>query len=390
MLSCDVISDLMPAYRSREASEETRRLVEEHLRECSICRMAFGDESKVKESLQGLNVEWKQGNGGRFLITTRRWAFAIGSCVLLFFNLFLAAFGSIMVGSVGITLPEIPNPLFVWLSCMAVLGIVYALLILWRDKIKNRVRTHDLLISFFTGVPLLIMALILLHVISIRDTWSILFAVTLFLTALIITFILLARLPYMTIVTLTVLLLINGILLGSIVFGVVGLGDFSIEKPVELGHPKEGMALEDAVRIDMTPLEFEWIQSEEVPYVDNIAVGRHAKAVRATYAESKDRVFLTVIQFDEFTKAESFIDAWDNTVGEIQAFGLELHLPGLLGEGRILRFYDVRRRRAYSAWHTEKWVIVIEVPGAMSKAGRIAHDVKELVVSHYRELDTAR
>lgn len=37
-LSCDVINDLLPLYHDEVCSEDTRKLVEEHLNECEVCR----------------------------------------------------------------------------------------------------------------------------------------------------------------------------------------------------------------------------------------------------------------------------------------------------------------------------------------------------------------
>ena len=37
-LSCDVINDLLPLYHDEVCSEESKRIVEEHLKECENCR----------------------------------------------------------------------------------------------------------------------------------------------------------------------------------------------------------------------------------------------------------------------------------------------------------------------------------------------------------------
>ena len=38
-ISCDVIRDLLPLYAEDLASEDSRKLVEEHLRACDDCRL---------------------------------------------------------------------------------------------------------------------------------------------------------------------------------------------------------------------------------------------------------------------------------------------------------------------------------------------------------------
>lgn len=48
-LSCEVIADLMPLVRDQVASEESERLVTEHLRECADCRREF-EEMDMKET----------------------------------------------------------------------------------------------------------------------------------------------------------------------------------------------------------------------------------------------------------------------------------------------------------------------------------------------------
>lgn len=37
-LSCEIIQDLLPLYEEKLCSEASREAVEEHLKECSICR----------------------------------------------------------------------------------------------------------------------------------------------------------------------------------------------------------------------------------------------------------------------------------------------------------------------------------------------------------------
>ena len=39
-ISCNVIQDIMPLYVDEIVSEDTKKLVEEHLKECEDCRKA--------------------------------------------------------------------------------------------------------------------------------------------------------------------------------------------------------------------------------------------------------------------------------------------------------------------------------------------------------------
>ena len=38
MMKCEIIKDLIPLYLDKVCSEDSRKLVEEHLAECSECR----------------------------------------------------------------------------------------------------------------------------------------------------------------------------------------------------------------------------------------------------------------------------------------------------------------------------------------------------------------
>lgn len=38
MMKCEIIRDLIPLYLDKVCSEDSRKLVEEHLAECSECR----------------------------------------------------------------------------------------------------------------------------------------------------------------------------------------------------------------------------------------------------------------------------------------------------------------------------------------------------------------
>ncbi len=88
MIGCEVIQDLLPLYEDDCCSEQTRKLVEEHLRECDICGKKYNHyKVELPENEVSNEVEAKQIQSGvkRFI----RWKKAgIASlCVVL-----LAAF----------------------------------------------------------------------------------------------------------------------------------------------------------------------------------------------------------------------------------------------------------------------------------------------------------
>lgn len=73
-INCNVIGDLLPLYVDGAASEDTKKLVEEHLAECEVCKKAAEDMGKelvlpVHETvtaaetsfLQKMKKTWKKG-----------------------------------------------------------------------------------------------------------------------------------------------------------------------------------------------------------------------------------------------------------------------------------------------------------------------------------------
>ena len=47
-ISCNVIQDIMPLYVDEIVSEDTKKLVEEHLKECEDCRKRTVSEIKTQ------------------------------------------------------------------------------------------------------------------------------------------------------------------------------------------------------------------------------------------------------------------------------------------------------------------------------------------------------
>jgi predicted anti-sigma-YlaC factor YlaD len=387
MLSCEVISDLMVVYASGEASAETRRLVEEHLAQCPACREAFGKESMVEEELAELQPGQEPTNGRRFIARTRRLFFAIGVGVLTLFACVLVAFERMVMEEIaGIPLSHLPGHTLLWLAVAAILAAVYVALLLWRGRKEQRTTPVELLLSLVTGLPFLGLALATYHVIGVGSPLVALVAVLLLLGALCITFLLLPRLSYMILTAVIVLFLMNGLLVGRAVAGVVALGDLSWQTPAELGHPPKGVAVEKAVQVDLTSLGLEWTESAEVTWIDNVWIGLEAEAVQATYEGNGRQAFLTIVKFESSQEADQFFLAWKDTVSAgVGLTHFEINLPGLPGQGRIMRTYSAQAAQAYSAWQTEEWVTIVEVPDAFPRATPLSQDVKELVANSYRD-----
>ena len=71
-ISCKIIEDLLPLYHDGVCSEESRRLVDEHLPQCESCRAVLNGimaEMEVpqeagddKKALEGIRSKWKNSN----------------------------------------------------------------------------------------------------------------------------------------------------------------------------------------------------------------------------------------------------------------------------------------------------------------------------------------
>ena len=52
MTNCNIVRDLLPLYLDGETSEETAKMVEEHIAECDECRYYFRNYNRIPLSLQ--------------------------------------------------------------------------------------------------------------------------------------------------------------------------------------------------------------------------------------------------------------------------------------------------------------------------------------------------
>jgi hypothetical protein len=188
------------------------------------------------------------------------------------------------------------------------------------------------------------------------------------------------------VVTVLVLLLAIGLLAGRAIVAVVAMGDYTWKTPAELGHPLGEGTIADVTHADLTSLGLKWTGSMDLSRVDNVWFGRCTKAIRIVYKGDNRRVFLTVAEFGSTREADRFFVAWKKAVsGGTRLTHLEINLPGVPGQGRIMRGYSAQTGQAYSAWQTEEWVTIIEVPGTFPQAMPLAQDVKELMANSYRQ-----
>jgi hypothetical protein len=384
MLSCEVISDLMVVYASGEASPGTKRLVEDHLSRCSACRGAFGKERLVEDALVNLGQDEEPTNGRSFIIRTRQLLFAIGVGALFILASVLAIFQWGMVDLMSLNaLAGLPVHGLPWLGATAVVLALYLVLLRWRSQREPGTGLGNLLLSLIISGPLLVIAIIAFELLAAGVMLAASVALLLLLAALSVTFILLPRLPYVTLVAVLVLLVVNALLLGQTALGILILGDFSLESPVALGHPAEGVAVEDAALIDMRPLGMESVERIALTAVDNVEIGPQSRAARATYEGNGRLVFITVVESASLSEIDGFFLGWKDTVCRIRISSLEINLPGLTDQGRIMRCYDPLTERAYNAWRAGNWATIIEVPGAFSEASPLAREAKELVTASY-------
>ena len=57
MMKCEIIRDLIPLYLDKVCSEDSRKLVEEHLAECSECRKYMKELETELESVSDIRQD---------------------------------------------------------------------------------------------------------------------------------------------------------------------------------------------------------------------------------------------------------------------------------------------------------------------------------------------
>jgi predicted anti-sigma-YlaC factor YlaD len=215
MLSCEVVTDLMAAYESREASAETRRLVDEHLAGCDACRAAFGKNARVDSVLSRSKSTppEKPVNGAKFVSRTRRLIFFVGVGVLLFFSVhaaivmrvFANAFGRGIHGTPIGSTPGWPYGLFpaspaLLLGVAAAAAAAYIALALYPFRGSRGSADGGVGRAIAGGVLLTLLALTTLYIWVAGPVGPGLIAAFFLIAALAVTATRLSKLPYFTIV----------------------------------------------------------------------------------------------------------------------------------------------------------------------------------------------
>ncbi len=381
MLNCDVISDLQVVYVSGEASAETRRLVQEHLATCAKCRAAFASARAIEKDLPPPSAQ--PANGSDFVGRARRLVFVILGGLFAFSAVLWAIFERVILQNyAGIPLPDLPGSDWSWMA-LAGLALLIYLLLLWRSS-NGRQRS-----ALVVGVAFLILGLLALQTIASGYAVSALAAFAMLALALVATFALLPRLPNVTLVSILALLVLNGLLFGRAVWGtarMVATADRAVELPGTLGHPGPGVVLDQAVRVDLRSLGLTWKKNEPVTSIDNVWIGLDAAAAQATYEGNGQSVQLTLVQLDSPAQADRFFLDWEQSISHgIHLMHATVHLPGVPGQGNMLRSYGVQAGKAYSAWQNENWVTIVEVSGTYEQAVPLAAAVKSAVAQSYSQ-----
>ena len=84
-ISCDVIRDLLPLYVEDMVSTDSRKILEDHLRECHSCMEAL---NKLREPVIAVTTELHSMELVKKKIRTRR-NLAVGTAVLLMISILL-------------------------------------------------------------------------------------------------------------------------------------------------------------------------------------------------------------------------------------------------------------------------------------------------------------
>jgi len=179
-------------------------------------------------------------------------------------------------------------------------------------------------------------------------------------------------------------LVVIGFLMVPTAGAIIKQGAFTFQTPATLGRPPQGVAVEDAVNLDLKSIGMQCLETNQVSWIDNVRIGPRATAFEATYVGEIGQADLTVIEFETQPDATKFFNQWSDVISDgLQIFHLETNLPGWLGQGHIQRTYNPHIGKAYSAWQIENLVTIIEVPGPLSQAMPRAQQIKQLVSQSY-------
>lgn len=121
IIDCDICMDLIPLVKDGVASKNSQKAVEEHLKECSICRESFNEfsENPIFDDKKTLKKIKKQLNLALFLIIVFSVLFGVGLTMSenMFYNIIIMP----TIGAIGFLILKKR----VYIIAMLVFGITY-------------------------------------------------------------------------------------------------------------------------------------------------------------------------------------------------------------------------------------------------------------------------
>jgi hypothetical protein len=387
MLKCEVIADLMAVYDSGEASPETKRLVEEHLSTCSSCSLAFGRGRTLEKMLQEPKTFEYSADGKRFISRTRRTVFALGIGGTFTFACIIALLERVIIrGVAGISIPKLPGSDLFLLLIGLIMTLVYVVVLFLRQNHRTGDFWNSKGFSFLCAIPLVIAAIATFDLFVNGHILAAAISIIILLAALIITFGKLPYLPDITPAVMIALILAGALLIGQSVAGIIMVGDFAFDKPQTMGHPQDSIGLEEAIKIDLRASGLNWIETARVKRVGDILIDSLSEAIRARYEGNGHEVYLTFIKSQKCDIAAVIYNNWKKSVENgIQICQFEVNVPGFLEEGHYYRTYSTMIDRAFSVWHTDKWVIILEATGSFAEASKLTKNVREIVEKSFEQ-----
>ncbi|HZW03984.1 MAG TPA: zf-HC2 domain-containing protein [Anaerolineaceae bacterium] len=387
-LPCDVITDLMVAYESGEASPATQRLVDEHLAGCPTCRAAFGSDRLAADRLPAAPPP-PLTNGRAFVARTRRLAYAAFTAVLLL----LALIGGMAMRLViqelaNQALPASPrvDSLFFLFTPAALVLYLLALI----PSAQSGSRPSGVHNGLLPTVRLFLLAGLTFGVyelFALSTATAASLGALMLVIALAVTFLRLPHLAYATAVTVTVLLLLNLVFVGRTVYTVAQGADFRLQPASSLGQPPAGATAEDAVTFDLTDMG---LSLESVNTGTQLLLPTSTEPMQgawAIYHGDAQQVTITVVQFADANEAHNFFQSWEKATNSgVRVLSVENN-SFRSGGGSTLRFYSPADETAYSSWQYGTWFTLVEATGPLGDAMRLVRDVKEIVSDSYQTAD---
>lgn len=376
-LPCDVITDLMVAYESGEASPATHRLVDDHLAGCAACRAAFGGGRPITERLSDEPVV-PLTNGRAFVTRTRRTAFVILSALLMLFALACGVGLRVIIQQLDSQpLPGMPRIDSLWFVVTPLAFLGYCLALLPDDQKKGWLPFLRLLL--LAGLGAGVFALFFTS-----STQGASLGALLLVIALVLTCVRLPKLRYSTVIAVAVLLLLNlAMLAGITVNGAQAmLLGFTTGGPI--GQPAAEMSAEEAVQPDLSAIGMELVDLQLDDAIQLSPPATQAlQAARSQYSDSDQTVSLSTVQFASPQAAQTYFQDWKElNVGNLRLAYIEVNSTSP-ETGRFVRLYNPASSSARYAWQYDEWVTLVEAPGAVQATLGLVTQVKEAVIEHY-------